>query len=788
MLAEEIRTLYGIDNKPNPSYVGDLSAVVATHLSANSFNRNALIKDFEKALRGPFLNGMSLDDYVYREADGGSHYSIALRAMFDRLYALYIAKRRYPINLEFVLAGIRTLNIIYHLATPPADEDPPRPGLLPTRSHSAPAPIDRAAIEEMADTIVCVHPLFSYLIAYYRPFNIVRPVGVGDLKVVKQWLCKYELGEIAHIENVLLGEKKRRVHRLLDRSEQTTFTSEETVEETKKDLESTDRYELAKEVEATLQRDLGLEASGTVSGSYGMVEFSVSAGVSFSQSETESKRTTSNYARDLVSRSANRLQRTAQTERTVTIISEAEEINEHGVDNEDGDGHVIGIYRWLEKRYHAQVFNYGKRLMFEVVIPEPAAFVRYAAKKNQVSDTTLREPTEPEKPNIAVSELDQTTIDKYSKLYSLHDLEPEPPESMRQSSTLQQSELPPSAVHQATVAVPEGYEATKLDIAGAGHNVKQPGVAYQLTVMAGGELALLWSGQNEAEYTEEEATLEFSSGVSTQLVASVFAHNVHTYALDLTVTFSRTPAHMLSWQMRTYNRIVTAYEDLLAKYELELSAYNRQLDAINARKALEIRGLNPKINEQIIRIELKKHSITMLAREFDTDNSDDTVFDGLGNIGEEPAINIDKTTEESPVVQFLEQAFEWTQLTYLLYPYFWGNRTEWVERQKGYSETDPVFGRFLQAGYARVLIPVRPAYEVAVLHFLYTREPWNGGPAPGIFDPLYVSIHEEIRREQDDLEGATPEGEPWPVVLPTSLVYLQPTAEVPTFQCPELKP
>jgi hypothetical protein len=48
---------------------------------------------------------------------------------------------------------------------------------------------------------------------------------------------------------------------------------------------------------------------------------------------------------------------------------------------------------------------------------------------------------------------------------------------------------------------------------------------------------------------------------------------------------------------------------------------------------------------------------------------------------------------------------------------------------------------------------------------------------------LYVSIHEEGRREQDDLIGATAEGDPWDVVLPTSLVYLQETAEIPTFDC-----
>ncbi|MEO7414116.1 MAG: hypothetical protein ABIZ81_12250 [Opitutaceae bacterium] len=258
--------------------------------------------------------------------------------------------------------------------------------------------------------------------------------------------------------------------------------------------------------------------------------------------------------------------------------------------------------------------------------------------------------------------------------------------------------------------------------------------------------------------------------------------NVLAYSINVVLVCNRTATHHQAWKIKTYHRINNAYEDLLAKYEAALSLYHRQLDAYNARKSLEIRGLNPKTNEEMIRIELKKHGITLIAREFDTDSTDDTVFDAMTESAlRPPAIDIGEAGREAPLVQFLEQAFEWNQLTYLLYPYFWGKGKNWLESQKAYSEPDPVFGRFLQAGYARVLLPVKPAYEEAVLHFLYTREPWTGGPTPGIYDPLYVSIHDEIRNSTDDLQGAEPSGTSWPVVIPTSLVYLQQTPALPTF-------
>jgi len=68
------------------------------------------------------------------------------------------------------------------------------------------------------------------------------------------------------------------------------------------------------------------------------------------------------------------------------------------------------------------------------------------------------------------------------------------------------------------------------------------------------------------------------------------------------------------------------------------------------------------------------------------------------------------------------------------------------------------------------------------LHFLATGEPWEGGEAPALGDPLYLPLYEEIRRAQDDTLGGTPDGEPWEFTVPTSLVYLKGgTDELPDF-------
>ena len=106
---------------------------------------------------------------------------------------------------------------------------------------------------------------------------------------------------------------------------------------------------------------------------------------------------------------------------------------------------------------------------------------------------------------------------------------------------------------------------------------------------------------------------------------------------------------------------------------------------------------------------------------------------------------------------------------------------KWYEQYQNLDEVDYLFGAFLRAGAARVLISVKPQYETAVMHYLYTGEVWNGGPAPVIGDDLYIPIHEELRNQQDDLHGGEPDGAPWEYIVPTPLVYLQEGSELPVF-------
>ena len=89
------------------------------------------------------------------------------------------------------------------------------------------------------------------------------------------------------------------------------------------------------------------------------------------------------------------------------------------------------------------------------------------------------------------------------------------------------------------------------------------------------------------------------------------------------------------------------------------------------------------------------------------------------------------------------------KILYVFYPYFWSKKEDWLTLAQ-IDDTDPLFAKFLQAGAARVQLPVRLGFEKSILHYLELGEIWNGeglfvNTANGEANPLHVSVLEELK-------------------------------------------
>ena len=590
--------------------------------------------------------------------------------------------------------------------------------------------------------------------------------GIGDLLLVKQDLKAYELADFAHVENVLAGEKREREHRRLDVREEITTIEEETETETERDLQSTERNEMQKEAEKTVKDEFKLDAGLQVSGSYGpSVSFSSSLNAGFSTSTEETQKKASSYSREVTQKTSERIQERVREERKRRVLQEIEEINKHSINNENAEhGHVRGIYRWLNKVYDAQVLNYGQRMLYEFIIPEPAAFFLYALVDNPPQDMELVKPQEPTfngKP-LKPGNLDRNNYHEYVAKYQVVGA-PEPPSQFTVLSHFEkldgqqgsEEEALPHSGRGTILKVPDGYEAY-----GAMESVS-------FVKSDGGSIVIMVGGVYK-KYTKGGVTYaNFNTRFRGEISVSIRTRRFKCFTVGVDIFCTLTAEGFAKWQHSMYEAILHAYLQQKAEYEEKIAA-----EAI--QKGIQILGRNPLENRRLEQQEIKKLIIMML-RGWPFMN-----FDSFFNL-DEPVMYIHKACKFSSIIRFFENAFEWNNLLYVFYPYFWGRKAKWISALH-FTDPDPDFAAFLKAGAARVQVPVRPGFERAIVHFCQYGEIWEGNDAPLKNDDLYVPIIDEITENLGKLDNGVPypEGsEPWEVIIPTSLIVVQDLNEIP---------
>ncbi|MBP9081417.1 MAG: hypothetical protein KBF80_14305 [Flavobacteriales bacterium] len=584
----------------------------------------------------------------------------------------------------------------------------------------------------------------------------IRPIGMADLKVVQTQLYKYEQGEVAHVENILRGEKRTRTFRDLYHQESTLEEEQETTTENEHDTRTTERFELQQEASNVVQQDQASQVGVSASISYGpMGSGSLSAGTSSSTSQLQANSLATTYAKDVTDRALQRVVEHTRTRRSVTTIVENEDTTEHSFDNTaegaGGTENIAGVYRWLDKVYYNKVVNYGRRMMFEFIVPEPAAFFLFSKLAKAQGDEVMEVP-----PPFDITSFEQITpdtYDGYAALYGATGVKPPPQGLVSVQATKGHDYVGSGDVTWTTwvtqLTVPEGHTATSARVS----ILLSSGSDHYITVCVGTSAPV-------TRYVSEVVDITDIPATAGDVPINMRCHSDH-FALAVELFCAPSAKTYQQWQIDTYAALKTAYDQ-------KVNDYNRWLNQQSYWAAQY--GTNPELNRQTERKELKKYCIEFISgQRFE---SFDALRNNVAPYGY-PEFSFSEASAEGRYIQFFEQGFEWEQMTYWFYPYYWARKKEWVNILKR-DESDPLFMNFLQAGAARVLVPVRPGYEKTILHYLSTGgEIWNGEDVPAPNDPLYVSIIDEVQEANGDFVGGVIEGEPWLSKVPTSLVYLE---------------
>lgn len=586
----------------------------------------------------------------------------------------------------------------------------------------------------------------------------IKPAGITELLIVKQNLKRYEVSDIAHIENVLKGEMKSKEHTTTHVTENFYLTETEMTSSQESSINTADRFEMNQAASEVISAEQSLKAGVGVKAKYGpAVEFSASVEGSVSRSKEKSIKHAENFSRSITQTSVEKITQRILKRESRKVIDSIEDKNKHELNNISGSEHVVGVYQWVNKVYEAQIYNYGLRTMFDFMIPEPAAFVIETMKQAYANGIDI---IKPEEFRLRPDNIEPSNYNRWVKEYGATGVNPPPERYLTKSEQISQANIEESKemVHTAEITIDEGYEA----IYGFATVAPAKWENWDINVTIGMKMhrfddnnGWLWGSNLDNETGE--------------IPISVRSFKVESFTTTIEVKCQRTRRAMDQWRLETYNAILQAYNNKLSEYEEKLAM-------VKAQAGVEISGKNPVLNQIVIEDELKKHAVTLMSNQhFDMFGAIDNGTNGL------PQIDVEESIAEGKYVRFFEQAFEWENMTYLFYPYFWGRKDQWVDKLN-YEDVDTLFADFIKAGFSRVSVPVREGFEGAVDHFMESGEVWNGNELPAVSSEMYISIAKELSENLGRPGNEVPEGEPWEVKVPTTLVKLRSDGKLPKWK------
>jgi hypothetical protein len=98
--------------------------------------------------------------------------------------------------------------------------------------------------------------------------------------------------------------------------------------------------------------------------------------------------------------------------------------------------------------------------------------------------------------------------------------------------------------------------------------------------------------------------------------------------------------------------------------------------------------------------------------------------------------NWERVIQYGEMIKFLHHAIEWESVLYFTYPYFWDSPANW-DFKRFLRHPDAIHREFLRAGSARVVLTIRPGYEVDFVRFIETGAMGENHP--------YLTIAQEIQ-------------------------------------------
>lgn len=598
---------------------------------------------------------------------------------------------------------------------------------------------------------------------------LARQPGVTDLYIVKDEWNRYIAGEAAAVTNVLPGETlEHRTGELIE-TEVTQETADTKTTTTTEEHSQSSSQSLSTTASSDASLSIGVQGQIETSGQYGPTHVQTSLGAQLQGSQSNSNSRAITTAVETVDRAVKTVSETVSVTKSTRRLQRTTTGDKRTLEN-TGHDVTVGVYRWLSSVHRMQLERYPNRFVLEFEIPEPGAWLRWALEAPRQAPWDNPDPGEF---TLKASEINLGNWQDLASTWGAEGLTPPPPAELTLSVSLKPDTQDANAtIVDETLTVPNGYEASTWTAnAVAFRNVANVDDSHETAVYVSVGDGGAKAGGSPGDWIINTFGSPLAGDVGKvnagAIPIAITTHYAGSVTVVINVTYRQINADdagqgdpYRQWQQECFDASYSAYTGRLTAFHQERASREQQDDPY----ALVVGP--PEVNLSRSVAELKRLVIAdLMGNKFSGFELVDR-----NSAADEPSIDPSGTELDGEVVQFFEQAFEWENLVYICYPYFWGNHEDWSTNVR-WASADPVFDQFLNAGSARVIVPARPGLENLVNYFLRTGEIWGGRKPPAPNEPGYLSIADEIQAIQKGATDGVVVGPSWEIVLPTTLLW-----------------
>lgn len=483
-----------------------------------------------------------------------------------------------------------------------------------------------------------------------------------------------------------------------------------------------EKSELSQSTSSEKRHTSSLNTSLSASGKIGSVfNIASTVGYNVSNSATKSEKFTLNQTMSVTRKASSRAKKEHKVSFKIAKEYGEEDIEVRRIKNPLDDQAARLDYFQMLRKWKVQLYRYGLRLTYDIVVPEPG---------RDVLDKVLE---------IAriTNDLGHAFGEEGASDFAAFDLRPQDitPENCF-SLAAQYGAAPPIWNKPSTMTVSRYETARQIDqkFEYLTFEVEIP-EGYEVdTVERGHEGVYAGTGTDNKELNFiPSSDSAFNHECRKQVGAITVAYRLKDYSSAVVwahVNVKLKEETFQQWQLQAWELIRDAAQNQY--FEKKQALAERLEELQNELGEVDALSLRKREREEIMKGVLRWLGIAdfVIAR-FDLSSGDyleDTIV---------PDEDIASVMAHGEIIKFIHHAIEWENMAYILYPYFWAS--DW-KTKKFLKHPDAQHQVFLKAGSARTILPIRPGYEKEFISFMELGElnDTSGSTA-------YMSIAEELQ-------------------------------------------